>query len=394
MPDANRGRPSGAREVIAAVLLAVLSVSATGAAVEAVLRGIDYRPYHARRAARLFDAVGGTLLDCYPSNPRGYFDIDLRAPEAQARYHHLAAKRRLEAVASRAPYAVECRYNALGLRDRPLGPRVAGVRRVVLIGDSFTEGQGVREPDIYAHGLERALNAAGTTRWEVRNCAARGADFPRLYDTFAEVIPYGADVVVYAMVLNDPFQSPAFASRQGYLNDWVRRQGRRTGTDDQASTGGSRLWSFVHERLENRRVSEESVRFYRSLYDTPNRDGWQRTQEAIRAMAESTRAQQGVFVVALWPWLVDLERGYPFEAAHESIRRFCAEAGIPFHDLRTALAGRSAESLWVHPVDWHPNDVAHRVVGLALAPVVDELARQVPLQSPGRRVPIDSGGVS
>src|SRR5690349_13633983 len=124
MPDANRERPRRAREVLTAALLVVLSLVATAAAFEAVLRGIDYHPYRARRAARLFDAVEGTLLDCYPSNPRGYFDIDLRAADAHARYHHLAAKRRFEAIAGRAPYAVECRYNALGLRDRPLGPRV------------------------------------------------------------------------------------------------------------------------------------------------------------------------------------------------------------------------------------------------------------------------------
>jgi hypothetical protein len=50
-------------------------------------------------------------------------------------------------------------------------------------------------------------------------------------------------------------------------------------------------------------------------------------------------------------------------------------AGIAHHDLRAALSGRPAESLWVHPLDQHPNDVAHRLAAQSLAPVVRALAK-------------------
>ena len=133
---------------------------------EAALRILDYTPRRLRSTARLFDAGWTLLLDCYPENPRGYFDIDLRAPQSRARYGHLSA-RKFEAVARRAPYAVEFRYNSLRFRDEEFGPKRRGVRRVMVLGDSFTEGQGVKESDTYARVLERRLNKTAPGRFEV-----------------------------------------------------------------------------------------------------------------------------------------------------------------------------------------------------------------------------------
>jgi lysophospholipase L1-like esterase len=358
----------GAREVAVAYVLVLVSVLATALMMEVSLRAFRYTSDRPSAPARLMDEARTLLLDCYPSNPRGYFDLDLRAPEARARYRHLAAARRFEAVAARAPYAVEFRYNPLGFRDRPFGPRVPGVRRAVMIGDSFTEGQGVKERDTFTRVLERALNARGGERWEVLNGGRRGADFPGLYDNFRTLAPYGADVVVYAMVLNDGAQTAEFRSRQGYLNDWMMLQGRQTADGDPGLAWyNSRLWAFVRDRWEGRHLARASTRCYREMYGAPNAAGWGETQFLIRSMAEQTRAQRGRFLVALWPWLVDLQSAYPFEETHAVIRRFCEGAGVDFLDLRSALAVEAAETLRVHPVDWHPNERAHARVGAALA---------------------------
>src|SRR5712692_461594 len=86
----------------------------------------------------------------------------------------------IEAALRLAGYA-PARYQApgelYGDRERELGPKAPGTIRVVLLGDSFTEGQGVKEPDTTARRLQ-ALLSAGGGRWEVLNCARRGADFP------------------------------------------------------------------------------------------------------------------------------------------------------------------------------------------------------------------------
>ena len=61
--------------------------------------------------------------------------------------------------------------------------------------------------------------------------------------------------------------------------------------------------------------------------------------------------------------------------AHETIARFCLKEGIAHHDLLPVFRGQPSASFWVHPVDRHPNEKAHRLAAEALAPVVRDLLR-------------------
>jgi hypothetical protein len=109
------------------------------------------------------------------------------------------------------------------------------------------------------------------------------------------------------------------------------------------------------------------------MYGEPNREGWERTQALIREMNRRTLARGGRFLVASWPLMIHLEGDDPFGDVSDKVARFCLGAGIPRHDLRPALAGRRTEALWVHPVDMHPNEVAHRLAAESLAPAVRAL---------------------
>jgi hypothetical protein len=280
----------------------------------------------------------------------------------------------VDEVAARAPFAVEFRYNTLFFRERELAPKAAGVIRVVLLGDSFTEGQGVKENDTTARRLETLLNASGDRRWEVLNCARRGADFPSLLKMFEKILPLEPDVVVHAMVLNDAERSKDFEERRGLMNDWILDRRRLLGAQDSGrALRSSRLVDFVGDRVQSWRVGRETTQWYLDLYGPPNQDGWARTQDDLRDMDRRLRERGGRFLVASWPLLVDLD-AYPFAAADEAIARFCAGAGIPRVDLRAALRRHTAESLWVHPVDHHPNEVAHRLAAEALLQPVRGLA--------------------
>jgi hypothetical protein len=305
-------------------------------------------------------------LDCYPSNPRGYFDVDLRDAERRRGYdaRHV---RGVDEAWPRAPFAVELRFNSLQFRDAEFGPRRPGVRRVAVLGDSFTEGQGVKERDTYPRRLEALLNAAEPGRWEVLNWGRRGADFPRLYDTFEQLLRYDPDVVVYGMFLNDAEQSEAFRARYAFVNEWM--YGRRP---PRAEAG---LLDFVFDRVARRRLDRETRSWYAQMYAEPNREGWERTQAHLREMDRTMRERGGRLLVADWPVLLPDATADPLAPAHHAIARACVAAGIAHHDLRAALSGRPAESLWVHPLDQHPNDVAHRLAAQSLAPVVRALAK-------------------
>jgi lysophospholipase L1-like esterase len=340
--------------------------------LETSLRITDFVPEKERAVRRMVDARWTTLLDCFPSNPRGYFDIDLRRPE-NARYRRLAPNR-FDAMTRHHPWALESRYNALRFRDAPLGPKPPGVIRVVVLGDSFAEGQGVKEPDTLARVLARTLEGRAPGRYEVRNCGRRGIDFPEIYEAFEDLLPYEPDLVVYTLTLNDAVQPSEFRARQTYLNDWILdRTNRPEDPDALTSFFRPRSFDFAQDRVEALFAGRETTRWYLDMWSDANRSGFERTQEYLREMKKRLNQRRARLLVAPWPLFVRLDHGYPFAPVHETVRRFCVTARIPHHDLLPAFRGRPTADFWVHPVDYHPNEIAHRLAAESLLPTILQL---------------------
>jgi hypothetical protein len=113
------------------------------------------------------------------------------------------------------------------------------------------------------------------------------------------------------------------------------------------------------------------------MYGDPNREGWERTQRYLRIMNRTLQRRGGGFLVAQWPLLIGLQGNYPFEEPTAAVSRACDDARIPRVDLLRVLRGRPEASLWVSPTDRHPNEVAHRLVAEALAPVLRDLASKL-----------------
>ncbi len=359
---------SRARALAANLGLACGAVLAVLLVAEGALRAAGFRPERHLTRIRLTNAAdldvraNALVLDCYPSDPAGSFDVDL-ADESVRRRYAAEGVRGLERAAE-FPHALEFRYNSRGFRDREFPPRRPGVRRLVVVGDSFTEGQGAREPDTYVRRLDVLLNADAPGTWEVLNLGWRALDFPRLRETFGGALELDPDVVLFGMVLNDGERSAAFDRQWPVLNDWimVRRP------PEAPSLLRPRLVSFVRDRVETHRIARDTTRWYRDMYGPANAEGWQRTREDLRLMRQAADRRGVPMIVALWPLLVDLERDYPFVDVHEKIARVCDRSAIPFADLLPVLRGRPTASLWAHPADWHPNALAHRLVAEALAP--------------------------
>src|SRR5690606_13962472 len=105
-------------------------------------------------------------------------------------------------VVSRPPvYGVQYRFNGMGCRGRDYEvPAPAGVRRVLVLGNSWALGAGVHEEDTLSARLENLLNAEEGTaagRYEVVNCGVDGYDV-RKARQFYELMAsrYGANVVL------------------------------------------------------------------------------------------------------------------------------------------------------------------------------------------------------
>jgi len=357
------------RALLGNLALSLVALALVFLALEAALRLFGFASESELATRRMVDAAWTRLLDCYPSNPRGYFDIDLRLPESGARYRAIAPHR-FESIARRHPWAVLSEYNHLRFRDLPPQPRPPGVKRVVLFGDSFTEGQGVKEKDTLARLLETRLTAAEPGRYQVRNCGRRGLDFPELMAPFETSLQYEPDLLVYALVLNDAARPREFQARQQYVNDWILDRENPPEDEDALRRGPrSRLLALVEDRLAAWRVGRATTRWYLEMWSDAN-PGWPRTQGYLRQMDGELKQRRSQLLVVSWPLLVGLDSGYPFEPVHRTLAAFCRQAGIPYHDLLPAFRGRRTAGLLVHPVDRHPNEIAQRVAADSLAPVV------------------------
>jgi lysophospholipase L1-like esterase len=362
----------GAGEPLRRAILVFASLLIFLAAAETTLGVIP-----AGRLINVYNRRMTAGLDCYPTNPRGYFPLDLSDPATRERFEALRV-RRVAQCASYAPYAVELTYNSLQFRDQEPGPRRPGVRRVAVLGDSFTEGQGVKERDAYPRVLETVLNGSEGPKWEVLNFARRGADFPALYDNFMQLLAYDPDIVIYGMVLNDCEQSRAFRARHAFVTAYVDAHEQQRAPWTSRPAFGMRTVLFVQHRLEQFRLDGAMRDWYSELYAEPNQDGWERSKAHIEEMNNRMRLRGGHFLVAMWPMLPYLDAGYPFQGVHETVGKFFLASGIPWLDLLPTLSGRPANYLWAHPLDAHPNALAHRLVARDLARAVRRLAEGAP----------------
>lgn len=247
--------------------------------------------------------------------------------------------------------------DACGLRGPPPDPARP---KALVVGDSFTFGEGVAYEDTFCARLETALASVASPPPQALNAGVPG------YGTIEQAarLPHWLEqfrprAVVLVFVPNDPIPlDDAFA------------------TDDllgsRAEEPGLRLARLVRGVLGRSAADERAEAWYRSYYFGERAERWQAAREALGAMQRLAKGSEARFGVVLFPLLHRLAER-PFERIHAAVSAECASRGIPFLDLAGALAEEDERALWVHPSDHHPNARAHAIAARAMAPFVASL---------------------
>lgn len=265
-------------------------------------------------------------------------------------------------------------------QDRMRGPSVpleksAESYRVLCLGDSFTFGEGVHFPDTYPARLETLLGQAmPDRRVEVLNAGVQGYGTRfavRFYLSYCRA--FKPDVVTLGFFLNDASD----------VNETVRDHVAMTEPPPLSSLAKvSRLWSIVERSRYARRVQREYFETTRRSFDS---EEWSVCKDLLRGMREAGKVEGFRFIVVVFPILWELNGEYPFEDIHERVRSACREADCEFIDLLDTYRGRRAESLWIHPTDQHPNEIAHKLAA-------ERIARQLSI-SPRESLRSETPGV-
>lgn len=327
-----------------------------------------------RLARRLALAVGGLLAACLiaelalrlmegqpiwpPLLPEPYVDNEVLYRTSPTRLYEL--RPRVDEVVGRK--RVRIQINAAGFRDdrEYAVPKPEGVRRLLVIGDSYTFAGKVPLEQTYPKRLEALLNA-GTAppRYEVLNLAVPGYNSRQQRLNLEERgLAFEPDLVIVAFVLNDAVPAAQLVPLDARVPLETRRFLKRFALVPFLASGLKRLPAIVAGRPS--KAGSEAA----DLADGSS--GWQTAQESLRAIQRASSQAGATLLLVIWPMMEGLEAEYPFAAQHALVSRFCTENVISFVDLFPAFAGAQTRSLWVASDDHHPNAEAQETAALAL----------------------------
>jgi lysophospholipase L1-like esterase len=242
-------------------------------------------------------------------------------------------------------------YDEEGYRERviPEGD-FAGKKIMLLIGDSFLAGSGVRDiNDRFSAHMQEALK----NQFIVVNRGQGGND-TKLELASLRSYKHKPDLVVLCWVPNDIFVAAEsvgyqFPNAPGYedVNPVMRFFASRS------YLGNYLYWSRPHVEFPGFADLMKSLYKNQTVLDLHFKD-----LAAIKSVCDSLHAP---LAVVLFPHM-NAESGYCIEP----IKQFLNSAGIPSLDLQPVYRNLPVADLIVNPNDAHPNEKAHQLAADAI----------------------------
>jgi lysophospholipase L1-like esterase len=246
---------------------------------------------------------------------------------------------------------VDFRTNSKGLRDREIPyERTAATPRILMLGDSFTEGWGVAIEQTFSKRIERLYAAQGVAA-EAINAGVGNYNTTMEASWFIdEGFKYRPDIVVLNFVQNDAEPVPPHTQPGAWLRACY-------------------ACVFLAGRFDvlSRDVSlrPDWKDYYLSLYGDGDAAGWRAAKAAIATLAAYCRSHRITLLIVNFPELHEL-KPYPLQRITDFARQAAAENGAEFLDLLPDLRDQNPASLWVSPTDPHPNGRANELIANAI----------------------------
>lgn len=337
-------------KIIFSLSLPIISVCITLLLLELIFRIGDIRgEYMQPRQDVMFDPPiladvpykfkpQGTLRSIYPSNPRGYFKED---------------------------NFIDHKVNSIGWRDKEHSFfKPLNTYRILGLGDSYLYGQGVFYDDICLSKLESSLNRSNnfSKKIETINRGRGGVNTADERDLLiVSGLSYHPDLVIVHFVLNDVEQDvfkqePKVEFFMDYLSIFME-------SDDISNY--SYLWSWTRQRylkhINGNAYIQQCLESY--LNDTSKSAFVKNALSDIKTICKENNAR---LLVVIFPFYYQLNGDYPFRPIHDHVKSYCDKESIPVLDLLPFYKNFNGPELWVHPVDQHPNEIAHDIAAKAI----------------------------
>lgn len=299
--------------------------------------------------------------------------------------HVAGVDRRLDNGAGR---AVRFATDARGLRATPHPTaRAAGTRRVLVVGDSFTQGSQVEADELFTSGLERALDGV-----EVWNAGVGGySTLQELRALEPQLRDYRPDLVVLAVFEND-FQDNLMPYYSGLgPRPHVRVQGDRVELVDRPDPARferfllpwpGALWWYEHSALYralHKNVFVPQQAFAIAELEAaergalPEADQWRAMSWLLGQFAVAVQTAGAALLVAAIPDREAVRAGRA--PSHDWLAVELRSLGVPFVSLLAPLRAIGAERAYFAD-DIHLTVAGHAAVVQALREPVAAALRQ------------------
>ena len=238
--------------------------------------------------------------------------------------------------------------NELGFRDKSMNEVDVDKSRVLVVGDSFTAGHGVRDPSETFVGQ---LRETAGTRFEVLNVGRNGADTREEYARLLDY-PYEPDILILQYYGNDI---------QKAANDsGIQFPGFRPYTDLAPAliplVKTSYLLNFLYWQFPHT-DGRAYLDFLTKAYKHPS--SMEEHAADLGMFVEYAQERDIPFLVVVFPFLRDVQSSAIFA---KPIGQFFGEKGIPVIDVGDFVMDMPVKQRVVNHHDGHPSPALHKKV--------------------------------
>jgi len=268
--------------------------------------------------------------------------------------------------------------NSLGFREREIIPIPRNDQfRIVVIGDSFTYGQGVLRDQRFTNILERQLNTSGK-HFEVLNFGEAGTETIEHTETLREILTkLYPDYVLLQWFVND-VEGNNYDGRPTYLPLIpVTRVANYLHLNSALYYLANLQWVRLQKVLglgPGYTYSDYLVQ----RFDDPNSDESQTVRRDLEAFINLGKTNGVPVGMVIFPQMTDnLLSDYPLGFLLDRTVNVCEKNSIPCLDLRRSFAAVDPPSdLWVNQFDTHPGRLANELVAAEILEKFGPIWRQ------------------
>jgi lysophospholipase L1-like esterase len=246
-------------------------------------------------------------------------------------------------------------YNSLGFREREIPPK-SDKYRIVVIGDSFTWGQGIERSERFSDLMQAALGPG----YEVYNFAIPGDNMPEHLMRLDKALTVQPDFILLEIYIND-FETTEMVRPKSYplLPTALHEEMMRSSLLYSMLQG---QWVHVQEALG---ISESYPHYMaRNLADEsePNARKAYGQLHQFFVRARLAGVPSGAVLFPAPDELGPRGTRYPFGYLHKGVQETCSAEWVPCLDLLPMYSEfPDARVTWVSPVDAHPNALANKM---------------------------------